>query len=114
MNCPTCGEEIPSRKHGSPLLLCERCLTAKSYRDLLNFERQFMPAILKGDYQLILTRPAEERNWHVAMTHYRQLYCGREMKHWKNLKRVAHAQLAGWPLCQRCQEVFEGLTREAR
>ena len=114
MNCPTCGEEIPSRKHGSPLLFCERCLAAKSYRDLLNFERQFMPAMLKGDYQLTLTRPAEEQAWHMVMTHYPQLYCGRERGRWKNSKRVAYPQLAEWKLCQRCEEVFNGLAAEVR
>lgn len=112
MTCNTCHQEIPqNKKSHAPLLACPRCLAAKSYQAILNFQRQFLPRILKGDLPVTITRPADEYKWHMVFAVYAQAWCGRPIEDWKNKKRAPYFEIAD-PVCERCREVFEGLVED--
>lgn len=115
MICPECNQEIPNSKANKmPLLLCPRCIAAQSYQALLQHQRQFLASIAKDDLPLTLTKPAEEVKWHMAFVNYRQQgWCGRELKNWKQKKRLFYHQItAATPVCDRCREVFEQLAED--
>lgn len=103
MICGTCNREIPNG-----LLACPGCASARSYQELLRFQRHCIAAIMKGEHAVLLTKSAEDMWWHMALANYPQGWCGRALNtRWK--KR--HTR---WPkidkaneLCHDCRRVFE-------
>ena len=108
MICPECQQEIPSKKHGAPLLACPRCLAAKSYRSVLQVQRPFSERIERGDIQLSFRKAADSPQWHVAFLQYRnQAFCGAVIETgWKGKQHLPWAK-APLDTCARCREVIK-------
>lgn len=117
MICPECHQEIPEKppwkKHGTPLLSCPRCLAAKSYQAIIDFQKPFLERIAKGDMQLSFRKAADEKYWHVAFLQYRgQAFCGAEIQAgWKGKQSLPWAK-APVDTCNRCREVIEQLLED--
>lgn len=112
MICPKCQQEIPDKvpwkKHGAPALVCPRCLAAKSYQQILDFQKPFLDRIRKGDIQLSFRKRADGPQWHIAFLQYRdQAWCGEPIESgWKGKQHLPWAK-APAATCDRCREVIE-------
>ena len=113
MECPFCHREIPDTSPNKmPMLACPRCIAAKSYQALLQFERQFVIGLHKGHTRLTLTKPKKAFRWHMALApHYMQAWCGERVISQWNWKHAAYPEIdpKTIPLCERCVEVFDNL-----
>lgn len=113
MECPFCHHEIPDTSENKmPMLACPRCTAARSYAALLQFEKQFILGLHKGDHPLTLAKPKKQFRWHMALApHHQQAWCGERITRQWNWKNIAYPEINRklTPLCERCVEVFHTL-----
>jgi hypothetical protein len=109
MNCNVCLTPIPD-----PLLSCPVCAEKKSRASLLEQQKFWLPAMVRGDEKIVLTRKSDRGPaWHIRMAGTNtRAFCGEPLSPgWRQLRRD-FGELRFLQVCAPCYDMLQRLAKE--
>jgi hypothetical protein len=103
MTCPSCKSDIPPAA-----LACPTCTQRRSRAVIFAYQRQVLPAVLRGDSEMRLARLGRGPTHLELFGDSNHAFCGVELDEQSKRSRRPHWDLDG--ICPKCSAVFEQLT----